>query len=211
MRLRNGDPADYAARLSSWYDAGSETWDGRQYWKVAEREAYLDRLRAIGAQTLLVIGAGSGEDGAFFRDEGGLRVVAVDLVPAMVERCRAKGLDAYLGDFLNLGFPPARFDAAYAMNSLSHVPNADLGAAVRATRDALKPGGLGYLGMYGGPGAEGVAADDAQEPWRFFALRTDEQILRAAAQVFEIVDFHTVDDGKLHFQALTLARPAEPA
>ncbi|BFU47122.1 class I SAM-dependent methyltransferase [Krasilnikovia sp. MM14-A1004] len=216
MRLRDGEPAGYdevTTRLRSSYDAGAELRDGRekQYWKLAEREAYLDRLRAIGARTLLEIGAGTGEDGLFFRDEGDLEVVVVDLAPAMVERCRAKGLDAYVGDFLNLGVPPDAFDAAYAVNSLLHVPNADLGAALRAVRDVLKPGGLGYLGMYGGHAAQGIAEDDVQEPARFFAFRTDEQILRAAAAAFEIVDFHTVHDGDIRFQALTVARPAETA
>ncbi|RZU51893.1 methyltransferase family protein [Krasilnikovia cinnamomea] len=216
MRLRDGDPTGYdevTARLRSSYDAGAELRDGmdKQYWKLAEREAFLDRLRAIGARTLLEIGAGTGEDGLFFRDEGGLRVVVVDLAPAMVERCRAKGLEAYVRDFLNLGFPASAFDAVYAMNSLLHVPNADLGAALRAVRDVLEPGGLGYLGMYGGQAAQGVAEDDVQEPTRFFAFRTDEQILRAAAAAFEIVDFHTVTDGEIRFQALTVARAAETA
>jgi SAM-dependent methyltransferase len=195
--------------LRASYDAGAAARDGmpKQDWKIKERAAFLDRLLAIEAATLLEIGAGTGEDSVFFRDDGHLAVTAVDLSPAMVERCRAKGLDAYARDVLHLGFRPGTFDAAYAMNCLLHVPNADLPAALREICATLKPGGLFFLGVYGGRAEEGVADWDDQDPKRFFSLRTDEQLLRYAAEAFEIVDFHAVDDDDLHFQALTLARP----
>ena len=63
------------------------------------------------------------------------------------------------------------------------------------------------MGVYGGEAREGTLDDDHQQPKRFFSFRTDEQIFAYANKVFEIVDFHTVDDGDLHFQALTLAKP----
>jgi SAM-dependent methyltransferase len=195
--------------LRTSYDASAADRDGmaKQDWKLKERAAFLDRLQAIEARTLLEVGAGTGEDGVFFRDEGGISVTAVDLSPAMVRRCRAKGLDAYARDVLNLGFEPATFDAAYAMNCLLHVPDADLARALRAVRTVLRPGGLFFVGVYGGAAAEDIAAEDPQVPQRFFSFRTDEQIFRYVAEAFEVVDFHTVDDDKLHFQALTLARP----
>jgi SAM-dependent methyltransferase len=194
--------------LRTSYDTGAADRDGmaKQDWKIKEREAFLDRLLAIEAETLLEIGAGTGQDAVFFRD-GGLDVTAVDLSPAMVELCRDKGIQAYARDFLHLGFEPASFDAVYGMNSLLHVPNADLPEVLRAVRDELVPGGLFFFGVYGGEAEEGIAAEDHQVPKRFFSFRTDEQIFAYAREAFEIVDFHTIDDGKLHFQALTLAKP----
>jgi len=202
--------ADVLDALRRSYDGGARERDGmaKQGWKIQERDAFLDRLRAIEAKSLLEIGAGTGQDALFFQ-ESGLTVTAVDLSPAMVERCREKGIQAYARDFLHLGFAPASFDAVFALNCLLHVPNADLPEVLRAIREVLAPGGLFFLGVYGGEPEEGIAAEDHQDPKRFFAFRTDEQILAYAGEAFEIIDFHTVRDGKIHFQALTLAKPLD--
>ena len=194
--------------LRASYDRGAAERDamGRQQFKIEEREAFLDRLRAVEAKTLLEVGAGTGQDSVFFQDEG-LQVVAIDLSPEMVARCRAKGIEAYERDFLHLGFEPETFDAAYAMNCLLHVPNKDLPEVLRAIATVLKPGGLFFLGVYGGPSREGVFPQDKQVPKRFFAQRTDAEIFTYARSVFEILDFHTVQDDTRHFQSLTLVRP----
>ncbi|MET9019380.1 class I SAM-dependent methyltransferase [Actinopolymorpha sp. NPDC004070] len=215
MSTRYDDVLD-SLRLA--YDDGAERRDAtdKASWKLAERAAFLDRLRAEGATTLLEVGAGTGQDSAYFGDND-LRVAATDLSPAMVERCRAKGIDARVADFLHLGFPPGSFDAAYAMNCLLHVPNADLPAVLGSIATVLRPGGLFFLGVYGGEQGEGPLADDRHDPPRFFASRTDEEIQEYARRSFEIVDFHVVSVTDFHggppasdfrFQSLTLRRPA---
>jgi SAM-dependent methyltransferase len=177
-------------------------------WKLAERDAFLRRLRQRGCRDLLEIGAGTGQDSVFFAEHG-LNVVATDLSPAMVAICRAKGLDAALVmDFAEPSLAPETFDAVHAMNCLLHVPNAALPAVLAAIRTLLRPGGLFFLGAYGGDGREGPRADDDHVPPRFFSRRTDAQIQQFAAEFFEIVEFHVVpwDDGRW-FQSLTLRRP----
>jgi SAM-dependent methyltransferase len=203
---------DVLADLRASYDRGAAEREGmaKQQFKLDERAAFLDRLGVVEAKTLLEIGAGTGQDSVFFAGAG-LTVVAVDLSPEMVARCRAKGLEAYERDFLHLGFEPAAFDAVYAMNSLLHVPNADLPEVLRAVRDVLTPGGLFYVGLWGGVSYEGTVEHDEQIPKRFFSRRTDEEIFAYASESFEVVDFHAVKDEDRHFQALTLVRPAEPA
>lgn len=81
--------------------------DGREKeaFKVDERRRFLDLLRNRGATSLLEVGAGTGHDSLYFQRQG-LRVLCTDLSPAMVELCRAKGLDAQVADFLGLGVPP---------------------------------------------------------------------------------------------------------
>jgi SAM-dependent methyltransferase len=204
--------------LRKAYDARADWRDGRTKdpWKLAERKAFRDRL-ATGAR-VLEIGAGTGQDSAFFK-EGGFEVVATDLSPAMVEHCRSKGVEAHVMDFLHLSFPAGSFDAAYAMNCLLHVPNRDLPAVLEAVRVVLRPGGLFFVGVYGASegagttvGAEGPVDDDYDPP-RFFSWRTDEQLLGFATASFEVVDFHPVEisegDGEEYrFQSLTLRRPA---
>lgn len=193
-------------------------------WKLAERSAFLDRLQLEGKTRLLEIGSGTGQDALFFQQHG-LSVVATDLSPEMVERCRARGLEAHTMDFLNLDFPPESFDSVYALNCLLHVPNTDLPAVLSAIRDLLSPGGLLFVGTYGGEPSEGIAPDDRHDPPRFFSLRRDEQIQAFASGYFQILDFHVVEPGdsgqlvasvgtpgaffdRFHFQSLTLRAPA---
>jgi SAM-dependent methyltransferase len=196
---------DVVGSLRAAYDGGAARRDrmDKMPWKLAERAAFVQRLRDQRCTCLLELGAGTGQDSVYFQDHG-LEVVATDLSPTMVAYCRDKGVDARVMDFLHLDFPPASFDA---VNCLLHVPNADLPAVLQAIHGLLRPGGLFFLGVYGGQGDEGTAEDDLLDPPRFFSWRTDEQIQRFARQSFDIVDFHVVEHDEIHFQSLTLARP----
>jgi len=199
--------------LRAAYDAGADWRDGttKEPWKQTERQAFGDRL-APGAR-LLEIGAGTGQDSAYFKRQG-CDVVAADLSPAMVERCRAKGIEAHVMDFLHLDFPAGEFDAVFAMNCLLHVPNRDLPAVLSAITTMLRPGGLFFVGVYGAePGTEGDEGpldDDRHVPPRFFSWRTDDQLRGFAADAgLDVVDFHVVHtDRDYRFQSLTLRKPA---
>ena len=188
--------------------AGRRDRQHKQPWKLAERAAFLARLQQANSMRLLEIGAGTGQDSAFFASRG-LDVVATDMSPAMVARCRDKGLDARVMDFSQLDLPPESFDAVYAMNCLLHVPNAELPAVLASIAGVLRPGGLFFLGVYGGSEApeEGPAEGDDHVPARFFSWRTDDQIAQFASASFDIVDFHIVQAGtQYRFQSLTLRR-----
>lgn len=196
---------DVMGQLRTAYDSAAERRDGtaKDAWKLDERTAFLNRLEG---GRLLEVGAGTGQDSAYFRDNG-LDVVAVDLSPAMVDRCRAKGLQAHVMDFLNLDFPAGSFDAVYAMNCLLHVPNHDLPAVLRSIRSVLRPGGLFFLGVYGGGSLtdEGTYDGDDHDPPRFFSFRTDDRLQEFAGRSFDVVDFHTFGEGPTRFQSLTLS------
>ncbi|MEO3874213.1 class I SAM-dependent methyltransferase [Nonomuraea sp. B12E4] len=166
-------------------------------------------LRAAyeGGGRLLEIGAGTGKDSAYFRDNS-LDVVAVDLSPAMVALCKEKGIEAHVMDFLGLDFPPGSFDAVYALNCLLHVPNNDLPAVLDTIRTLMRSGGLFFLGVYGGGDLTGEGAFEADDhrPPRFFSFRSDEQLQEYALEFFEIVDFHVVGSDDNRFRSLTLRR-----
>jgi SAM-dependent methyltransferase len=199
---------DVVESLRTAYDGAVEHRDRMEKapWKVTERAAFLRRLRDESCRRLLELGAGTGQDSAFFAGHG-LQVVATDLSPEMVARCREKGLDARVMDFLHLDFPAESFDAVYALNCLLHVPNADLPAVLEVIASVLRPGGLFFLGVYGRDLAEeGAFEDGIHHPPRFFSWRTDEQIQQFARRGFDIVDFHVVGQGRQHFQSLTLRR-----
>lgn len=194
-----------ATDLRAAYDGSAEARSSseRAPWQLKERETFLTRLGREGRGSLLEVGAGAGHDSQYFTEHG-LTVVATDLSYRMVEMCRRRGLDARVMDVLHLDLPQGSFDAAYAMNSLLHVPNSDFQGALAAIRRTLKPGALFYLGVYGGQEPfEGILDSDWHVPPRFFSFRTDRQLLAEVEPFFQVEDFHVVqDDG--HFQALTL-------
>ena len=198
------------AGLRKGYDAAADEREGAEVlpWKRAERRQFLDRLRGEDARSLLEIGAGTGVHGKFFQDMG-LSVTCTDLSPALVERCREKGLTSHVMDFLQLDFPDGSFDALFAMNCLLHVPRTDLPRVLGAVSKPLKAGGLFYWGQYGGADEEGVYEPDHYEPKRFFSRLTDETMLGLTAGLFEVIDFHTValERDVDVYQSLTLRKP----
>jgi SAM-dependent methyltransferase len=204
--------AEVVEQLRTAYDGSAAQRDEgmKSEWKLAERRGFLQRLQAEGKRRLLEMGAGTGHDSLFFKDHG-VGVVATDLSPEMVARCRAKGLEAHVMDFLRLDFPPESFDAAYAFNCLLHVPNADLPLVLAAIRKVLKPAALLYIGLYGGERFEGVRPNDWHAPPRFFSFRSDDQILGFVERDFEVLDFHVVEGDGMRFQSLTLRVPDSTA
>lgn len=115
-------------------------------------------------------------------------------------------------DFMRLDFPPATFDAVYALNCLLHVPDADLPAVLSSVYRLIRPGGLFFMGVYGvaDGGGEGIAEWDDSDPPRFFAWRSDEQIQHYVVDAgFIITDFHVRLGGPDRFQSLTLTRPID--
>jgi SAM-dependent methyltransferase len=184
--------------------------DGRakEEFKVAERARFLDLLPQRGAASLLEVGAGPGHDSLYFQEQG-LRVLCTDLSPAMVELCTAKGLDARVADFLSLGVPPASCDAVYALNCLLHVPTADMPRVLTAISEVLVPGGLLYVGTWGGDDEEGPVDDPRYPIPRFFAFRSDQVMRQLLSEKFSILSFtvfDSADDGR--FQSFILQKPA---
>ena len=180
------------ADLREAYDRRAVWRDERPYpdWKEQERANFLAHLQRENKRTLLEIGAGPGRDSLFFQ-QNGLEVVATDLSPEMVKLCREKGLTAYVRDFASLEFPEP-FAAIYALNCLLHVPKNDLPAILQRLHGLLRPGGLFYMGVYGGQDSEGVYEADEHEPKRYFSLYLNEQMQAVVGRFFQPVYFHTV-------------------
>jgi SAM-dependent methyltransferase len=203
-------PDDPTTSLRAAYDRHAAERDQHEPepWKQALRQAYLELLQAEERHSLLEIGAGPGKDSLFFQQQG-LDVTAIDLSPAMVEHCRQKGLRAAVGDIRKQRFPSASFDAAYSLNCLLHVPKHELPAVLGAIRRVLRPGGLFFLGLWGGPDRESVWEGDRYEPKRFFSFHTDDGIRAAVRPFFDEVLFEAVPVRPApdqHFQHLILRR-----
>jgi SAM-dependent methyltransferase len=201
-----------ASLREAYSPAAAAERDGqeKQTFKVDERHRFLGLLQDRGASSLLEVGAGTGHDSLYFQGQG-LRVLCTDLSPAMVELSRAKGLDARVADFLGLGVSPASFDAVYAVNCLLHVPTPAFPRVLEAIGEALVPGGLFYVGTWGGADEEGLMQDDRHPVPRFFAFRSDQLMRQTLAEHFRVLSFTTFDADGDHFQSFVLEKPARGA
>ncbi len=167
-------------------------------------------MRAEDKTRLLEIGAGSGHSAVFFVAEG-FTVIATDLSPGNVARCRAKGLDARVGDFYDLDFPDGSFDAIWAMSCLMHASDADLPEILDELARVLVAGGIAMIGLWGGLGTAGVWEGDDHVPPRFYALRTDDQVRTAFAEAFVIERFDSISSpsdshSDAHYQLLQVRK-----
>ncbi|WNQ12637.1 class I SAM-dependent methyltransferase [Paenibacillus aurantius] len=178
-----------------------------QEWKIVERSRYLSKLQEEKRGRLLEIGAGTGRDSLFFQ-EAGLQVTSADLSEEMVALCREKGLDARVMDFYRLDFAEEAFEAVYALNCLLHVPKKDLPDVLAEIRRILVPGGLFFMGVYGGVDSDGVWEKDTYELKRYFSMYPDDDLTAVVKKVFEVEEFRTVSlgEGTPHFQSLILRR-----
>lgn len=199
--------------LRQTYDAGARTRDRSDLpeWKRAERARFLSHFRSRGMRTLLEIGAGTGRDSRYFSDDG-CDVTCIDLSPAMVELCHKKGLRALVMDVAHLTFDSATFDAVYSFNSLLHLPKTELPAVLIELQRVIVPGGLFYLGTYGGFDHEGLYdEEDDHTPRRFFSFYDDAHLQHVVGKSFDILEFQSQtipgNDPEIRFQSLLLQRP----
>ena len=198
------------ALLTETYDKYAQTRDkdAIDWWKVGARDRFLAQLKAEGKQTLLEIGAATGRESLFFK-ENGIQPFAIDLSPAMIELCQQKGVEGAVMSFDNLTFPDASFDAVWSLNCLLHAPKAALPGILEGIHRIIKPNGLFYLMMYGGVDFEGIWEKDYYEPKRFYNFYTNEAIQDLVSQLFVIEYFQPiVIDGnkKLVEQAMILRK-----
>lgn len=176
-------------------------------WKIRERERFAAMLKDQRQRSILEIGAGTGQMSQFF-SEMHFDATCTDQSPEMVRLCGEKNLHALLMDFYHLGFAQAHFDAVWALNCLLHAPKKEFPSVLNEICRVLKPGGLFYLGLWGGTDFEGIWEDDPYEPKRFYSFFTDQKIQAVVAEFFEIVDFQTiaVEGMEFHFQAMILRK-----
>jgi SAM-dependent methyltransferase len=176
--------------LVAFYDAQASEREqrGLRESRADLRSRFLQRLRDEERSTLIDLGAGPGHDAVAFSGAG-IQVTAIDLSTQHVALCRAKGIDARVGDFYALDLSAGSFQAGWAMSSLLHVPNRDLDAVVGQIIRVLCPGAPLAIGLWGGIDREGIWEDDIAAPRRFFSLRSDDHLRALLSRHFEILEF----------------------
>lgn len=142
-------PDDSKARARAAYNAASDLYDdpANSFWSRFG-EATIERLGLRRGARVLDVCCGSGASALpaarAVGPEG--RVLGVDLAENLLALGRAKAsaeglrnVELRAGDLLDLGLPPASFDAAVCVFGIFFVP--DMPAAVRALWHVVRPGG----------------------------------------------------------------------
>lgn len=196
--------------LAAIYDAMVDEREdrGEPEWRLPAQERFVDRL-GLGAR-LLEVGSGVGYAARWFTDRG-LDVTASDLSPGNVAKIREKGVPAEVVDLSALPFDDASFDGVWAASCLMHIPNADLPATLEGIRRVLVPGGWFWAGTWGvEESAEGIWAEDRNDPPRFYSVRSDAEMEAFYRAVFEVVSFEATrpeEEFAWHYQWALLRAP----
>lgn len=179
--------------------------------KEPEKREFLQHLRREERQTILELGCGPGHDAVCFGEQG-FTVFAVDNAPTMVELASRKGVHSQVVDCYHLDQITETFDAVYSMNCLLHIPNADMARVLGLISGRLRPGGLLYLGLWGGEDFEGIWQDDTYEPRRFFSFRSGRTLLSLVQEHFALEYYRRLEPrpGSL-FHSLIARRPVDHA
>lgn len=196
------------ANLQKYYNEEAPLRNGgeKDEWKQLQRTNFYNVVKAENKNTLLEIGAGTGDDSLFFMERG-LCVTATDLTPDMVKICKEKAIEAYELDFYNVADLGRTFDCVWSMNSLLHVPKADLPQVLAAINGVLNENGLFYMGVYGGVDTESEFVNDVSETPRFFSYYSERALREVLSRVFDVVDFKQFDVGRnVDFQAVVMRR-----
>jgi len=201
---------EHTQRLIEAYETAARDRDAAGVWgsKLREREEFARSFGSGQGMSLLEVGCGPGHDARFFLDRG-LCVTATDLTPAMVQLTREKGVDAEVLDCYDLDQLPGEFDAIYSVNCLVHIPRRDLGHILQMIANRLAPGGLLYLGLWGGDGFEGIWEEDRYEPKRFFSFQSPTTILGHVQRTFALEYYRRIrPSGPATYNSIIARKPA---
>ncbi len=129
-------------------------------WRTIENSAaYLDGYLVAGA-AVLDVGCGPGTITADIASRGAV-VIGVDAAPDVVEKAKALGVDARVGDAYALAFADDSFDVVHSHQTLQHLARPV--DALREFRRVVKPDGIvgvrdvDYAGTILFPESEGLA------------------------------------------------------
>ncbi len=147
---------DFYDRLAPWYDPGIELWS--RVWgfrDAAERRKMVGRLNLEPGDRVLEVSVGTGRNLPFIYEKVGPagRVVALDVAPRMLHRCRSHlrkwGIRAHLieGDATRLPFASNTFDAVLHFGAINEFSNRR-GAIEEMVRVA-RPGACVVIGDEG--------------------------------------------------------------
>ncbi len=178
--------------LAAYYDQESTSRAERSIdpLRVVRRAEFVAVLHTEARRNVVELGTGPGRDAAAFL-AAGLAVSGVDLSAEHVRLARGAGIDAIQASLFDLPYDDARFDAAWTMSTLVHVPDARFHEAMGSIVRVVAPGAPVAIGTWGGEDHEGIAEFDTLQPPRFFSRRSNERFQEMLAEHGDVERFDT--------------------
>ena len=140
--------------LQSSYDSVADEYARRIYDELKDKpfdrellDRFADHLK--GAGVVCDMGCGPGQIARYLHERG-VSVLGVDLSPGMIEQARRlnPGLEFKTGNMLALDVEDEAWAGIAAFYSIIHIPRAEVIAALRELRRALRGGGLLLLAFH---------------------------------------------------------------
>ena len=184
--------------VQSSYDRVAEEYARRIFGELEHKpfdrqllDRFAARVQRLGPACDL--GCGPGHVARYLHERG-VRVVGLDLSPAMVELARRlnPGIEFRQGNMLSLDIEEGAWGGIAAFYSIIHVPRTEIAVALAEMKRVLRPGGLVLLAFH--VGDETVHLDEwwgqrVSLDFRFFRPEEMAGSLRAAGfEVEEIVE-----------------------
>lgn len=164
-----------------------------EFWTRFPR-SFIDSFSAKSGVSVLDIGSGPGRDALIFQTAGKV-LTCLDASQAMINICKARGLNALLGDFNHLPFDDASFDGAWAYTSLLHVPKAEIDQPLREIHRILKPNRILGIGMIEGDWEGYRESSGVSLPRWFSYYQKDELVNIIARHGFSLIHSETFKPG----------------
>ncbi|MBM3234408.1 class I SAM-dependent methyltransferase [Candidatus Pacearchaeota archaeon] len=162
-------------------------------------------ISLIPGKKILDLGCGSGDHAYFFQQKG-LDVIAVDISEEMINLCKKKGINAFIMDIEDLKFEDNTFDGIWAVTSLLHIPKSKLPAVIDKLHKILKKNGILHVCVKEGIG-EKIIKDEDKNTRRFFAFWQEEEILKLFRGNFAIISSEKAGLGKTIFLQFFFKKP----
>ena len=181
--------------LKNFYNKEADARDSsvKLGWKLRIREEYCGLIKLENKTSLIELGAGAGHDSLYFMNNG-LQVTAVDISVEMAAKCAERGIEAYVLDYYEIKTLNRKFDCAWAVNTLLHVPKGDLPHVLDEISGVLNEGGLFYLGLYGGNDSEmDFVKSDISDVPRFYALHSEKFLRSVLENRYEILSYEPIE------------------
>ncbi|MBT3273011.1 MAG: class I SAM-dependent methyltransferase [Spirochaetales bacterium] len=163
------------------------------------------RQRAV--QTVLEIGSGPG-NAAQVIEVAGFDIECTDISPKMIELVQAKGITGRVLDCREIESIGKTYDAVFSVNSLLHIPKAEMPTVLRGIHKVMKKNSIFILGLWGGSDIEGIYDSDQYRPKRFFSLLSQMTLLSLLTEVFQIEEYRRiVFDNDKFFHKVVMIKP----
>lgn len=185
---------DYKKITLESYNINSDIFSKRYaYLFDFERRKEFNRfLTLLIGKKVLDLGCGPGEHLSWFKKQG-LDVTGVDISPAMIAKCREKGINSVLMDMEYLDFNENAFDGIWAVCSLIHISKNKLEGVVKKTHSILKNKGIMFVTLKKGEGETLVADKLNPLTKRYFVYWKRDEFEKLLKDYFDIIEFWEED------------------